>query len=440
MKALSAGVILALLTVVTGDLGAQGVASESPRDSSLADPTQGRHASRDTVRLAELEAEARRQNPRLLAARLRAEGALERVPQEGALPNPELALGLRNRPLDGFGTSQPMTMNVIGARQRFPWPGIQGFSQERAFLEASADSLDAVEVERQLIARLRAAYYRAASLDRAISIMTDTRTLLRGFQDVAQARYAVGDGLQQDVLQAQVAVASMTEDITVAQQRRLALAARINALVGRPWDAPLVSLELPSALGELPDADSLTMLAVVERPSLAAAQQRVAAADAAYRASRRELYPDITLSVEYGERPQYVDFLTIMVGFEVPLWAGKKELPRRREMSIRQLQYEAHARDAYNETVALVLELRAEAERARKLAQLYGESIVPQARAAVESALSAYRVGDVDYMTLVDSELTVNSYDIQTVLLMADYHSAVAELRALIGDPAGDLP
>ncbi len=393
----------------------------------------------DTLRLADLVDQAMRENPRLLAARLQVDVALERIPQVGALPNPQLVFGVKNRPLDGFGTDPQMTMNVIGAVQRFPWPGIQGFSKERAEYLAEADRLDASEVERQLIARLRAVYYRAAYIDRAIVIMDNTRALLRGFLEVAQTRYAVGAGVQQDVLQAQVAVARMTEDITVAEQHRLALTARINALVGRSWDIAVGALELPVVLPILPTTDSLTRQAVDQRPSLAAALRRVEAAEAGYRAARRTLYPDITFKVEYGERPQYVDFLTLMVGVEIPLWAGKRELPLRREMDAVRLREEARARDLYNETVARVLELRAEAERARKLAELYAGSIVPQARAAVESALSAYRVGEVDYMTLVESELIVNRYEIQTVSLRADYHRALAELTALIGETPGGI-
>ncbi len=63
--------------------------------------------------------------------------------------------------------------------------------------------------------------------------------------------------------------------------------------------------------------------------------------------------------------------------------------------------------------------------------------MLPQARAAVESALSAYRVGRVDYMTLVANEMTVNRYEIETVRLAADYHRALAELEALVGTELG---
>ena len=434
------GTSFVLFIAASGWLSAQTESTllpESPLPALVGAAPVGPLPQADTLRLADLIYQARRDNPMLAATRLQVDVALERVPQPGALPNPELFFGLKNRPLDGFGTAQQMTMNVIGAVQRFPWPGNQGFSQEKAGYLAEADRLDASEAERQLVARLSGVYFRTAYLDRAIGIMIATRELLRGFLRVAETRYVVGAGVQQDVLQAQISVARMTEDITVAEQNRLALTARINALVGRAWDVPVGALELPTDLQELPAMDSLTSLAVGQRPSLAAAQQRVEAADAGYRAARRTLYPDITFKVEYGERPQYVDFLTLMVGVEIPLWAGKRELPLRREMDAMRLREEARARNLYNETVARVLELRAEAERARKLAELYAGSIVPQARAAVESALSAYRVGEVDYMTLVESELTVNRYEIQTVSLRAEYYQALAELTALIGETPG---
>jgi outer membrane protein TolC len=98
---------------------------------------------------------------------------------------------------------------------------------------------------------------------------------------------------------------------------------------------------------------------------------------------------------------------------------------------------EARERDLYNETFAQLAELRADAERARNLSRLYTNAILPQARAAVESALSAYRVGGVDYMTLVESEMTVNRYEIETVLLAAQYHQAVADIEALTREGIG---
>jgi outer membrane protein TolC len=169
-------------------------------------------------------------------------------------------------------------------------------------------------------------YFRTAYIDRAIRIMEDTRELLRGFLEVSSTRYAVGEGLQQDVLQAQVAVAQMTEDITIMEQNRLALSARLNALLGREATTPIGPLELEEELAALESVDALMDAAVEARPALRAAQERTRAAEAGYRAARRAVYPDFTLTLGYGERPQFVDLATVMVGITIPLWAGARQL------------------------------------------------------------------------------------------------------------------
>jgi outer membrane protein TolC len=359
------------------------------------------------------------------------------VPQAGALPDPMLSFGMRNWVARDWSASAPMSANVIQLTQRFPWPGKLGFSEERAERLAEAQLLDAAETEVALYARVKSVYYQLAYIDRSIVIMQNTRELLRNFLEVASTMYAVGSGLQQDVLQAQVAVAQMTEDITVMEQMRIAMAARLNALIGRGATTPIGGLELPPAGEELPLPDALVSLAAERRPALQAAEQRIQAAEAGYRAARRKLYPDIAVTVGYGQRPDFADLATVMVGVSIPIFAGSRQLPLRREMeAVRSLE-QARATDLYNETFARLSELRAEAERARTLSDLYTTSVLPQARAAVESALSAYRVGGVDYMTLVANQMTVNRYAIQTVRLIADFHRAVAQIEALVGGDIG---
>jgi outer membrane protein TolC len=391
----------------------------------------------DSLLLNQAIQQARLANPMLQAARYRADAAAERVPQAGALPDPMLSFGMRNWVARDWSASAPMSANVIQLTQRFPWPGKLGFSEERAERLAEAQLLDAAETEVALYARVKSVYYQLAYIDRSIVIMQNTRELLRNFLEVASTMYAVGSGLQQDVLQAQVAVAQMTEDITVMEQMRIAMAARLNALIGRGATTPIGGLELPPAGEELPLPDALVSLAAERRPALQAAEQRIQAAEAGYRAARRKLYPDIAVTVGYGQRPDFADLATVMVGVSIPIFAGSRQLPLRREMeAVRSLE-QARATDLYNETFARLSELRAEAERARTLSDLYTTSVLPQARAAVESALSAYRVGGVDYMTLVANQMTVNRYAIQTVRLIADFHRAVAQIEALVGGDIG---
>ncbi len=68
-----------------------------------------------------------------------------------------------------------------------------------------------------------------------------------------------------------------------------------------------------------------------------------------------------------------------------------------------------------------------------KSARLYQTTILPQARLAVESALAAYRVNRVDFLTLLDNQMTVFNYETSRVSALSGYNKALAEIDLLTG-------
>ena len=389
----------------------------------------------DTLRLADAVRIALEANPMLRAARASAAAAGQRVGPAGALPDPQLQLALMNREAGAFGsTMDPMTMNQLQLTQMLPWPGKLAGARRAARHGAVAADADADEQARMLAARVRMAYFETAYADRAVAVMERTRGLLRDLLDVSTAMYAVGSAAQQDVLRAQVEIARMGEEITRMGQMRVAAAARLNALLGREAPSPIPALELPAwPVDELPVVDTLVAWALAGRPALVARMERVGAAEASLAAARRELYPDFELGVAYQRRPLYTDMVSLMVGVNVPLFAGSKQLPMRREAAAMRDMAAAELADLRNETVAQIVELRARAVRDRNLGRLYSGSILPQAQAAVGAALSGYRVGRIPFMQLVDNQMTVNTYEIEAYRLLADYHQALGEVEALVG-------
>jgi outer membrane protein TolC len=291
-----------------------------------------------------------------------------------------------------------------------------------------------------LAAQVRMTYYDVAYMDRALDVMQGTQALLRDFREVSTTMYAVGSAVQQDVLRAQVEVARMAEEITRMRQERVAAVARLNALLGREAMSRVGVLELPEPAGVLPEVESLIARARDARPALRAGTERVAAAEASLRAARRELYPDLQVAVAYQARPAFEDMMSIMIGVNLPLFAGSKQLAMRREMAAMRDMSQAELTSLRNETTARIIETRARAVRDQNLARLYRSSIVPQARAAVQASLASYRVGRVSFMQLVDNQMTVNGYETETYRLIADYHQAVGELEALVGQPLEEQP
>lgn len=393
--------------------------------------------SSDTLRLADALRVAAAANPMLQAARLSAAAAEQRVGPAGALPDPQLQLGLMNRMVSQFGsTMDPMTMNQVQLMQMLPWPGKLGLARRAALLSASAAQADADDQTLMIGAQVRMTYAEVASADRSLDVMRRTQGLLRDFLQVSTTMYAVGSAVQQDVLRAQVEVARMGEDITRMSQERVAMAARLNALLGREAALPIPAVELPEPAESLPAIDSLIALALAHRPALRAGAERVSAAEASLAGARRELYPDFQVGIAYQARPAYDNMVSLMVGISLPIFAGARQLPMRRQMAAMRDMSAAELLSLKNETIARIVETRARAERDRDLARLYRSSILPQARSAVQAALGSYRVGQVSFMQLADNQMTVNQYEIETIRLLADYQQALGDLIALTG---GDL-
>lgn len=390
-------------------------------------------ATRDTLYLVDVVRLAQEANPALAAAKLRAQAARARVSPAGTLPDPVVGFAIVNRPLDTFGTDDEMTMNEFRVTQVVPVPGKLSARQREAAGLADAVQFEYWDAAWGLRARVIGAYLEVAYLDRALIIMEDTRAALRGFAAISLSRYEVGDGLQQDVLQAQVAVARVSEDIEFTRQERVATVARLNALLGRDASEPVAAVELPEQVVHIMPVDSLMAQAARTRPALAASQARVTAAEAGYEAARRELYPDLMVSAAYGQRPQFTDMATLMVGVSVPIWASRRQLAWRREGSALELEARANALEIRNQTFAGLAEARAEAERARRLRELYQSSVLPQSRAAVTASLAAYQTGRVNLLTLLDNQTVFNRYAIEALRLTAVYHRARAQIEALAG-------
>ncbi len=72
-------------------------------------------------------------------------------------------------------------------------------------------------------------------------------------------------------------------------------------------------------------------------------------------------------------------------------------------------------------------------ERSRKLAQLYREGILPQAGNALEASMAAYRVGKVDFMSVLDSQMSQFNYEREYYDAVADHEMQLALLEGVVG-------
>jgi outer membrane protein, heavy metal efflux system len=217
---------------------------------------------------------------------------------------------------------------------------------------------------------------------------------------------------------------------------RTTSAARLNAVLNRPADTPVPSVTFDALPAELPAAELLHQWADEGRPALARGRVGVQQARTRQALARRELWPDLSVGVQYGQRPDDMGTQrmgSLMLGFSVPVFAGQRQMQMRREADAMEQMAHAELAAARAGIAADAAGLLAELDRARTLVTLYRTEVLPQAEANVTSAFASYRVGRVDFMTLMDAQMTLNRYQQELHALLAEYGRLVAELEMTIG-------
>ncbi len=395
------------------------------------------------LRLGELYRQLDAASPRLSAARAGSRAALERVSALRTLPDPQIQLGLMNRNLSGLGLQDPLGMNQIQVMQMVPFPGKLGAAGRAATARADASSARADDLRWELRAEAAMTFYDIYGVDRSIAVATRSQALLRDIAATAQSMYSVGEGPQANVLRAQVEVSRMTEELLRMQAMREAMVARLNTLLDRAPDSPVGAPALPTFPKELPPLDSLIAQALTGRPMLEAGKRDVQAADANRTLAQREIWPDFQLGAIYGQRPMAGGgtdrMVSFMLGFSIPVFAGSRQLPMRREADAMREMARADLGAMIADTRGRVGVLYSELRRARSLRALYETDLLPQTEAAVTASLGAYRVGEVNLMTLLDARMTVYRYQQERYQLEAAEGKAWAELEMLLGSALLDV-
>ena len=387
--------------------------------------------------LSEVYRLAGERNSRLAATRSLADAVAARQPGASTLPDPSLQLGVMNLSLPALNADMASSMAPsVQLMQMVPFPGKLGLSGQIAEKSTAMARAGAAEAWWEVRSEAAMAFYELYEADRQIAVMRETLLLLEDFGQIANAMYSAGEGRQSDVLRANVEVARMDAEIRRMEGMRRAAAARLNGVLNRPADTPVPSPELGTLPLDVPTADTLLAWARETRPMLERSRLGVEQSGAQRELARKEIWPDLVLGVQYGQRPGDMGterMGSAMLGFSLPIFASRRQLRMRDEAAAMEQMARAELTEMEARVGARIGELLADIERDRTLVRLYRTDVLPQADANVESAFSSYRVGSVDFMTLVDARMTVNQYEQELYALLADYGRTLADLEMAVG-------
>jgi len=409
--------------------------------------SEGELASARVLQLEQAVQIALEHNPGLAGLRAQTDAMHTRPSQAGALPDPVLSLNAMNLPADTFDTGQEaMTQMQVALSQSFPFPGKRGL--KRVAIEHQADASDAMLAERRtsLTGDVRAAWWRLMYQDRALQIIEQNKELMRDFVEIARTKYRVGNGLQQDVLLAQLELSRLLDrELRIAGMRQ-SNQAEFNALLGRPANrtAQLPLLPPNTQLPELPTEISLLERAGISRDLISVKRDLVEAAQADLDFAKRDRYPDFKLGVGYGFRDGFdprrgkdrSDLVSVMLSVTIPLYSGSKQSKAVEQRSHEVSRQRYVLNDTLRRVEAGVARSFAEYHAARSQVALLETAIIPQAQQTVSSMLAGYQVNQVDFLNVINTQITLYNAQINYWESLSRAKQSLARLASAVGEEA----
>jgi outer membrane protein TolC len=364
-------------------------------------------AARATFADEQLEAlvsEALRKNPDVAAALATSEAAAFRIAPARTLPDPFLSFNYQN---DGTAISlgeEDMTFLGGMFSQTFPWPGKLRLAGEEA--RQLAEQVRAGSVGRTQLAieaRVRRAYYEYLLAKALLDLIEDRSRSWREISAIVRERYAVGFGVQQDVLRSQVEILRLDEARSDQTAQVANRRTELNRMIGRQQESAIETGQRLDFRPEVPDLESLLQAARDKSPELGALERGIEAGRIRVSLARKDFLPDFTASAGPMYRGGLDPMWQVGLGITLPIYAGSRQRPR-----LNAAAAELRSDEARASSVGLELEFRTR-ERfetlsaALKVAKLYREGVLPVDQLSLESAVASYRTGKVPFVTVLEA-------------------------------------
>lgn len=391
--------------------------------------------------LTELLRQAAENNPELEAARRRVQAAAEVPRRAYSLPDPVLGTVIRNVDFPELTLGDEM-MSTVGVRfsQGLPTGGKR--PARRAHAEEGIQvALARVRLVQWRINReITQTWYQLAFVHRSLEIVERTRDLLRDLEATAEARYRVGGGLQQDVLKAQVELSVLLNRIVALEQQRDTLETRLNELAGRHADAAVATPGAIVAVPAAPDRQVIHAEARADSAWILAQSRRIDQQQAAVEVARTGRSPDLMLSGAWMSRGGLPSIWEVNVGITLPIRKAERQDREIAEASEELRARREETRSAVLDVEATVREHLLELDRANRLIELFQEAILPQATLSLDSTMSGYSVGSVDFLTVLDSVVKLLTYELELEREKSTAMRALAGLEEHVGRSLGASP
>jgi outer membrane protein TolC len=383
---------------------------------------------------------AARNNPTVLQRYADYEAALQKVPQVGSLPDPELSLGVFLSPMELVSGNQVADIRLM---QMFPWFGVLKNAKDEMSLMAKAKYETFRDAKLQLFFDVQRTWYKLNKVEQNIRISEKNLDLLRTIERLSVVRFKAGasgsgSGLS-DVYRIQIEISDLQNDIEWLKSQRTTLFAQFNAYLNRPQTLP-VSLTDSMALERFdPAMLTLSDSSLNNNPMLGMLRFEQQSLEARKLMVTKMGYPMVGVGLNYsliGKSDMSTspmngsDMVMPMVTITLPIYRKKykaKQAEVELEKAANKQNYQATANALQTEYFQAV-QLQRDAKRRINL--YAGQNQL--ASKSLDILLKSYSSSGANLTDLLRVQQQLLDYELQQVEAIADYNTSVAWIKRLL--------
>ncbi len=346
-------------------------------------------------------------NLQVQAAKKAYESAKLNIKATGTLPDPMVEASFSIDPIE---TRNGPIENQIMVGQKFPLWG--KLKKERSIqkLNAEISRINYNNIRIQVAFLLRkylAEYYKH---DTSLRILNEYLDEIETFTSITRSQYANGiSKTMHPILKLQIEQSILRTQINNTESLLAEVVEELETLFNDHFSINTINTELKD-ISRFNDEQWIEITRQYN-PQFLTAQTNLAIAQQKHQLTKLQNFPDLTAGVTYsvigptdlgGAVTSGQDAMGVKIGFNIPLWFNKNRA-RVNSASLSIDRQETLLEDTWNNIEADLKSILTELDAIDQNIKLYSEKILDGSEQMLNSAYSAYEVGNLDYLDLLDS-------------------------------------
>ncbi len=376
--------------------------------------------------------------PALRAYAAQVDAARYSVTPAGALPDPKLAIGIDNLPIQGQDryslTRDSMTMQRIGIAQDIPNAAKRdarvAVANGRLQLAEAQARVARLTVLRETATAWIARHTVEQQLARIEALVAENVLLTHA----TRAQLAGGKGGAADTVMPRQEAAMIEERRDELTAQRLRAMAILRRWLGKAADMPLA--------GEPPDwnltRDTLQH-ALHQHPELALFESKTKVLEAEVAEAQASKRPDWGVDLAYQRRaPEFGDMVSVQVRFDLPIFSGSRQDPQIAARQAERAALDAEREATLREHIAMLDSDWSDYQRLVNASRRQRETMLPLAEEKVQLATAAWRSGKGALTEVIAVRRERIDTELKAIAVEGERRQMAARLHYAYGDLSGE--